>query len=238
MCTVTWRPVSGGYEVFMNRDELYSRGRALPPAIASRAGTRYIAPTDTDAGGTWIAANEHGITVCLLNYYHAAMPPAPADPRSRGQLVLDAVSLRDATAIRQHLEEIDESIYRPFTMLVFDRDGAIEMHQWDGRVLTTTAGPAAPITSSGYRFAEAESTRIATYATLVGEHPTHQDLVDYHRSHVPERGPYSVCVHRSDGGTRAFSNITVSDGDVTFAHKDGPACEDGEQTTVRLPQSG
>ncbi len=218
----------------MNRDELYSRGRALPPARATRNGTTYVAPTDTDAGGTWIASNEYGLTVCLLNYYHEAMPPAPSEPRSRGQLVLDAVSFPDSELVDAFLNQSNQSIYRPYTMLVFHRSKEVTQYRWGGRRLTRTVGISAPVTSSGFDFASVEPERVRTYHQTVPENPGHDDLVAFHQSHAPERGAYSICVHRSDGGTRAFSIVRVDETGVAFHHKDGPACEPGPESDVLL----
>lgn len=59
----------------MNRDELHSRGTASPPTVRARDGVRVVAPIDADGGGTWIAANDHGLCVCLLNHYPDAGEP-------------------------------------------------------------------------------------------------------------------------------------------------------------------
>ena len=61
-------------------------GRAVGacPAASERGGVRYIAPVDSDCGGTWIAANEFGVSVCLLNRGNGHGPLAA---ESRGLLV-------------------------------------------------------------------------------------------------------------------------------------------------------
>ena len=89
MCTVTWRAHAGGYDLFMNRDELSSRGPALPPSVRERSGVRVVAPVDSDGGGSWVAANEHGLAVCLLNYYPPRFEPQRREFQSRGRLVIE-----------------------------------------------------------------------------------------------------------------------------------------------------
>lgn len=71
MCTLTWwRGAAGeGYEVFFNRDELKTRPPAKPPAAGERGGVRFLSPVDTQAGGTWIWANQFGVVMALLNWY-------------------------------------------------------------------------------------------------------------------------------------------------------------------------
>ena len=67
MCTVSWTREPDGYHLLANRDEKRTRAIAQPPRVRRHFGVRYLAPTDTDHGGTWIAVNEYGIAACLLN---------------------------------------------------------------------------------------------------------------------------------------------------------------------------
>ena len=73
MSTVTWRRIPSGYQVFFNRDELRAREAALPPAPAELNGVRYLAPRESADGGTWLAVNERGLTLGLLDNSEAAM---------------------------------------------------------------------------------------------------------------------------------------------------------------------
>src|SRR5262245_8061057 len=74
--TVSWTPTREGYALRFNRDERRTRGPGLPPGMMEGDGVRFLAPTDADAGGTWIGVNQFGLTVGLLNRYHEA----PHDP--------------------------------------------------------------------------------------------------------------------------------------------------------------
>ena len=78
MCTVSWRfeltaeQPAPRFELFFNRDESRRRGPAHPPQIMEPVGeSKLLAPIDSDAGGTWLAANEHGLVLALLNLYQA-----------------------------------------------------------------------------------------------------------------------------------------------------------------------
>ncbi|MBI4909752.1 MAG: hypothetical protein HY820_39405, partial [Acidobacteria bacterium] len=64
---MSWLHDTDGYQVLCNRDEKKTRRKALPPVVNTRQGVRYIAPADGDHGGTWIAVNDRGLTLCLLN---------------------------------------------------------------------------------------------------------------------------------------------------------------------------
>ena len=57
------------YHLFFNCDELRTRGPALPPRMHEARGLRFLAPIDTDAGGSWLGVNELGLSIGLVNYY-------------------------------------------------------------------------------------------------------------------------------------------------------------------------
>ncbi|PWT90672.1 MAG: hypothetical protein C5B56_05030, partial [Proteobacteria bacterium] len=67
MCTVSWVHQPDGYHLLCNRDEKRTRGVASGPRLQRCGGVNYLAPMDPDFGGTWIATNEFGISLCLLN---------------------------------------------------------------------------------------------------------------------------------------------------------------------------
>ncbi len=74
MCTLSVVTRDDGYLLAMNRDERLTRGEALPPSIVDLAGTTAVYPRDGD-GGTWVAANRHGLALALLTKRHAAGAP-------------------------------------------------------------------------------------------------------------------------------------------------------------------
>jgi hypothetical protein len=71
MCSVSWMREGSILRVFMNRDERRTRAAEAPPAETLRDGVRRIAPADGEAGGTWIAVNEYGLVVLVVNGYLA-----------------------------------------------------------------------------------------------------------------------------------------------------------------------
>src|SRR5262245_19361134 len=101
MCTVSWVHDDRRYQIFCNRDEKLTRLPATDPQFLCRDGVRFVAPIDGDFGGTWLAANEFGVSVCLLNGSARSRGAAGSQHRSRGQIVLDlasAKSLREVQA--------------------------------------------------------------------------------------------------------------------------------------------
>jgi len=239
MCTVTWTAVDDGYVLFMNRDELASRGPALPPSPGVTAGCRYLAPTDRDGGGSWIAANEDGLTVGLLNHYPVgfAAPPPAGGFRSRGLLVVDLVACSSVRAVADALARARLDSYRPFTLLAVAASDDVAVWRWDGDgALDRVAEPRPPLSSSSFDGEAVVARRTETYARIVGSAPTVELLERYHASHRPEAGPYSVCAHRDDGGTRSLTRVLASARTVEMRYNAGPPCEPAPETELTLPR--
>src|SRR5947208_6649276 len=68
MCTVTFIVRRRGYCLGMNRDEKLTRPTGLPPKKKMVNSRAVISPSEP-GGGTWIAVNDHGATLALINWY-------------------------------------------------------------------------------------------------------------------------------------------------------------------------
>ena len=234
MCTVSWTGTPAGYLLFFNRDERRERAAALPPRHERGAdGTRFLAPVDAEAGGTWLGVNEHGLTLGLLNHYAAdasrAATPAreAAPPTSRGLLMRQLLVASELRALEQALAvALEQRRYRPFTLLAFapSHGAAPRAFTWDGAGLHAKPAPTPPISSSSVETAGVLASRAAHFRQL-GPHPEAPALEAYHRSHQPERGAFSVCMHRPDARTVSLSRIDVDAERVAIRYGAGPACQ-------------
>jgi hypothetical protein len=185
---------------------------------------------DGEAGGSWIAVNELGVSLCVLNAYEVAGPDVPAGGgafRSRGLLVTDLAGAGAAEQAARSLAATDLESYRPFTLLALDAAGGERAFRWDGRALADLGPkPPMPLVSSGHDVAGAALARgrllAGMQAAAGGLSP--DLLLRFHRSHEPERGPYSPCMHRSDAETVSLSWVRVSPQAVAFAYAPGPPC--------------
>lgn len=232
MCTLTWIVEESGYQLFFNRDELRSRKVATPPQTHEEQGVRFIAPTDTDEGGTWIATNHFGVTLCLLNNYKAQAALAPRTWISRGLLVKHLACMDSINSIDVEINTIALQQYRPFDLILFSADQPPTQFAWNGEELSKEDQPRLPITSSSF-----ETTRITRKRQGLinqGIQPDAEQLMAFHRSHHPEKGATSVCMHRSDASTVSFSRIQVTPDQTTFDYWDGPPCEDIEPVRCHL----
>jgi hypothetical protein len=227
MCTVSWIHEDAGYQLFCNRDEKLARSAATKPQLLCRYGVRILAPIDGDAGGTWIATNEFGITVCLLNGTFERASPSSVGWRSRGLLVLDLASAESIQDVQSRIWQSDLLRYEPFTLAVLEPGQYTLVIEWDGveKRILPFGEPYMPLASSSFDAAEAQRTRHREFEKLNTAGTLHAiPLLVFHRSHVPDRGAYSPCMHRADAETASFSWITVNGTEASFYYSAGPPC--------------
>lgn len=237
MCTLTWTPHDGGYAILFNRDELLTRKPATPPRMREVDGARVLCPVDGDHGGTWIGVNEHGVAVALLN----GDPDAPRGQgpfRSRGLVALDALRQRTAEAAAASCRELDPRSTQPFQLFAIDLGlspvlcdfgiGGASFQEWPEPGL---------VASSSLAHADARRAR----ARLLLDHlaavpaPRLAQLMAFHESHGPARGPLSPCMHRDDAQTTSTTRVYAANGIAHMEHHDGPPCARKHWTKAALP---
>src|SRR5262245_61930521 len=150
MCTVSWVHQPDGYHLLCNRDEKRTRGTAFAPQVVERGGVRYIAPIDSDCGGTWLSANEFGLSICLLNGDAHAQPCGLR--RSRGLLLRELAWAPVADECALWLRHLDLRPFAPFSIVILGPGRSAILAQWSGSALTVDpAGDChMPLTSSSY----------------------------------------------------------------------------------------
>jgi Transport and Golgi organisation 2 len=236
MCTISWIHFDNGYQLLCNRDEKLTRKPALEPHLAVRNGTRFLAPVDADFGGTWIATNEFGVSVCLLNganltgsEIHTAAPR-----RSRGLLLLDLIPEPSVAAICDRLRATDLSPYAAFTLAAIEPNNPTGVLEWDGSKKTVVFEEADRhmLTSSSFDSEKVRQSRQEEYSHVHSD----EKLFAFHRSHVPARSAYSTCMHRADAETVSFSWIRVSEEVATFYYTPAAPCQQVDSVSKELPR--
>jgi hypothetical protein len=235
MCTASWRFTAEGYELFFNRDESVRRGRARAPEVHDVGGLAALAPTDADAGGTWIGVNEHGLALALLNAWDLRIDPR--EPRSRGLLVRDLLAARSQEEALARLAREDLARYRGFTLLSLAPGAVPAVRHWEGHALSAPE-PGRPLASSSLDGGRAQSERRALFQTLTdtASEPAREALERFHASHEPARGPWSPCMHRAEAATVSSTRIRVEAREVALAYADGPPCTAEFGPWLRLPR--
>ena len=240
MCTMTWFLNQDGYQLFFNRDEQITRSRALPPSIQehrSAAGSlRYISPTDADAGGTWIATNELGITVCLLNHYQFQQISTYKNWTSRGEIVRQFSSFTDLVQAQKKFSRMGLDDYRAFRMFMIEPSGANRLLVWDGHSARVEKDVSAPKSSSAVDAQHVKSLRKQLFVDMqLSNSKDPQAYIDYHTSHSPSKSKESVCMHRADAQTVSLCHVSVDATAVVYRYADGSPCEVEFSSPLRMP---
>lgn len=255
MCTVAFLPLDGGgYLLGHNRDESVRRPRGLPPELRREKGRAFLAPRDPEGNGSWIGANDSGVTLCILNAAETDPSRLPASPVSRGLVLWRLLHLDSIEAAEENLDGMRNLLdeVRAFHLVVAARGGR-DRHprgslplagwfRWNGSALTrgVQEGPALFV-SSGFDQERAERERGGQWREFLAglqegapaggrgkDSPARIALVlgRWLASHTPSRGALSVCMHRSDART-VSRTLVVVDGDRAELHyHDGPPCEE------------
>lgn len=240
MCTVTWVRRPDGYDCLCSRDERVTRLPATGPEVRELRGLRYVSPLDGDFGGTWITVNELGVTMCLLNGYGDETPEPPGGWTSRGLLLADIADSDDAQDARRRILDRDLSDFRPFVLVVCTPSRTPTQVRWTGRSLELDGAVQPPIISSGGDEGAAREARREQLESLLrtARRPNLALLEGYHRSHEPERGALSVCVHAEEAKTVSLSVVSVRDAMIAFRYEAGSPCERAapeEVAIARIP---
>ena len=230
-----------------NRDELYARP-AVTMTVLRERDPRVLGGRDEQAGGTWLAVNEHGVVAGLTNQ------PAPGgrDPgkRSRGELPLAFTACRSAAeAVSKVVPELDPADYNPCWLLVGDRASLFSVglatgrqpdvtqlapgrHVLENRPFGTPTAKTAQVTAMVAGTAAAGPA--ATADALVAVLSDHRPAVENPLAAPPAPGATgrvrpaelsAACVHTPTYGTRSAMIITVPGGGLPRLRvADGPPC--------------
>lgn len=224
MCTVSWLRRPDGYTLLCNRDELKTRAAAGPPAIRERDGVRYAAPLDGNHRGTWLAVNEFGLTLSLLN----GKPVKKAGARSRGLLVLDWIGARSGAEVCGRFQEAELGAYAPFLMAVLEPGQAARILRWGGgkKHALENGEPSMPLTSSSFDGPGAQVHRRLEFRRLLDQTQRVDErlLHLFHLSHAKAPGPLTTCMHREDAETVSFSTVAVRAGEARLYYSPGAPC--------------
>jgi len=223
VCTVSWIHQDQGYSLWFNRDELRTRGPERLPSRETLAGTVVLSPIDADAGGTWLAVNEFGLTLGLLN--GSAGRESRTDWTSRGRLVRDLADAADVEAILERATRTDLGAYQPFVLVALEPGRAGSILRWNGEGLTClSADSGAPLVSSGLDAEGARRHREALWGELVGERAHAAGIEAFHASHLGAPDALPPCLHHDLVETKSQCRVRVDGEHVELVHLAGPPC--------------
>jgi hypothetical protein len=231
MCTVTFIARKRGYLLAMNRDEKRTRAIGLPPKPRTIGHHRVICPSEP-GGGTWIALNDSGVTLALINWY--SVPGRVKDGAvSRGEIIPGLASAESGEAVASGLAALPLSHINPFRLIgAFQETREVIEWRWDLKQLTQKdhRWRNQQWISSGFDEPAAQKIRGRTFRRFLSQTSagTPDWLRRLHRSHLPSRGPFSTCMHRDDAVTVSFTEISVSQTRGALRHNRGAPCAAAE----------
>jgi Transport and Golgi organisation 2 len=240
VCTVSWAHQPGGYHLLCNRDEKRTRGTAFAPRVVEVGGVRYIAPIDPDGGGTWLASNEYGVSLCLLN--GQAVIESAGRRRSRGLLIRELAGAPSADDCALWTKQLELRPYSPFALVILEPGRRATLAQWDGRELAIDADSDAhmPLTSSSYDAEGVRRSRLKEFSKRVGPARGLDPALLYwfHSSHGASPDAYSTCMHRGDAETVSFSWVVVTREAIRFLYSPGAPCQSRPSEQKILTRAG
>ncbi len=239
MCTVSWIHTDCGYQLLCNRDELDVRLQAEAPRIFVENEVRYLAPADGDFGGTWIAVNEYGLAVALLNRSVDWARPS----RSRGHLVRELARLQSIEDVQSCVQRMDLSPFDGFQLIVLQLGRAARLFEWDARqlIVEKDADHFMPLASSSFDAEGVTLSRVTEFGERVkaANGISADVLLQFHQSHGlrgNRPSAYSTCMHRPGARTVSFTWIEVSKSQVQLFYSPAAPCEWAPGRTVQVPR--
>jgi hypothetical protein len=237
MCTVTFIARQSGYCLGMNRDEKLTRPTGLPPKKKKVDGRAIISPSEP-GGGTWIAVNDHGATLALINWY-SITAQVGGKAVSRGEVINSMSAARSADVAHAALAGLPLNRINPFRLIgIYPATGEIVEWRWNLKQLVRKKLPwkSRQWISSGFDEPTAQRARGKTFHQAERQHSA--GSLDWlrrlHRSHSPKAGPFSTCMHRTDAATVSYTEVTVSSRQATMRYHGGAPCRTCECSRVVL----
>lgn len=244
MCTVTLvamgnNTAGGGVRMLCSRDESRSRPPALPPVEKAFGDRLALMPIDPASGGTWVAVNDAGLMMTLLNRNPGDMRGVTFPGKaSRGGIIPRLLHTSTLSEVLDTLKKLDVSGYAPFRLLlahdkqlavVIGGDAAI-------RIERQTIGRPLMLTSSGLGDALVEGPRRELFDGWFGDDPSgwqaRQDA--FHRHRWADRPELSVNMSREDALTVSLTEVRVGRDDARLTYHPGAPDQPGRPVTLRL----
>jgi len=236
MCTVTFIPKLHGFVLGMNRDDMYSRLPPIAPAVYEVGSHRAIYPVEPGSG-TWIAVNQAGLGFAILNW----SLPQGDKLHSRGVIIPRLAACNGLEAVAGVLSAMNLAGTLPFRLLALSaREEGIRECLWNGSALEFNNRPWKLYhwfsSGRGDELAERSRRPVCQSADASSEAGSIEWLRKLHQSHAPERGAFSICVHREDAGTLSYTEVQCDAERVSMGYSPGYPCESSGITVVNLPR--
>jgi hypothetical protein len=211
----------------MNRDEKLTRPAGLAPKKRTVNGRVVFAPSEP-GGGKWIAVNDQGATLALINWY-SIKARVGRNTISRGEVVNSVSATASPDSAHAALHGLPLNRIRPFRLIgIFPTTCEIVEWRWDMSQLAWChrRWKTQQWISSGFDEPKAQRVRGKTFRQAQKQEST--GSLDWlrrlHRSHLPQTGPFSTCMHRKDAATVSYTEVAVSDQQAVMRYFNTSPC--------------
>ncbi|WP_018404425.1 NRDE family protein [Marinobacter gelidimuriae] len=230
MCTVSWHFSDRGLDLFFNRDESLTRSEAEPPVVEQQGDVNTLMPRDPVGGGSWLAANNRGLILALLNNYRYPTKISSDQALSRGLLVRRLSALEGIAGVRKFLADEILALYPPFFLLVFeDCQREPVQWEWDGETLKETWDMVeSPISTSSLmpRLVPALRQYLMRRALRrTDRNRTASTLLALHRASRPWPATVTVAMKRKGSATVSLTHVRVTPDDIAMRYWPGHPSE-------------
>jgi hypothetical protein len=222
MCTVTIVPIGAGARLICNRDERRSRPTAIPPQWRRIAGGTAIWPVDPVGGGTWIAANDAGVAMVLLNRNpQGEVSPLVRSP-SRGTIIPALIGHRSGESALDAVGAVGSTPFEPFTLLILHGRHLAVVTNTGTTLTIRSKALSRPVlfTSSSLGDHVVAAPRRALFAAMVATSDRQlQQQLAFHRHHWSDRPEVSVLMSRRDAATVSRTVIDIEASHVRVRYR-------------------
>lgn len=228
-----------------NRDESRLRPPALPPRTGVFGNHRAVLPIDPVSEGTWVATNDAGLAMTLMNTY-----PVPFDRefflanagryRSRGALIPSLLRCATLEEAFDRARVLESTAYPDFRLLILDRERFVEICTAGDRLTVSQPRPIdTPVmyASSGLGDALVTEPRQRLFDQLFTDDDWTAVQDAFHRHRWPDRPHLSVCMSRPEARTVSLTIVEIRPEAVRMVYYPEAPDLQPEPVTVELPIS-
>jgi hypothetical protein len=172
----------------------------------------YLAPIDPESTGTWIAVNQAGLAMCILNRTAIHSAPHIKYRKSRGSIIPSLIAAKDLNQAVKLVHRLAADNFASFCLIICDGSVVSEISNVQG-VLKTRQQSAfvKPLlfTSSGLGDHFVEARRRKLFEALVARLGTPETQDAFHRHYWPDRRHVSVMMRRADASTVSVTQVIL-----------------------------
>lgn len=226
MCTVTYLPFGPDHFILTsNRDETTLRKPADFPYSKSFHDKNIVYPKDGAAGGTWVAASDTNVVMCLLNGAFEKHKHEPPYRMSRGLMLMEAI---ECIRPEEFIKNFDFQGIEPFTLLMIYKEGVRKFieFRWDGanKYITMKDTYKPYIWSSSTLYTkEVQEKREALFQEWLKKNPSPDVFAirDFHTQKDPKDPANSFLMKRDKGlQTVSTTSIELKANKVSMVYED------------------